>query len=325
MSQPLVTVYDPLTWEHGWSYDIEKQILEAAKADFVVPEGPEERDTLVESADLIISSSLVFIDRNLINSFKNCAAILCYSSGKDAIDVEAAHDAGISVANVQANTLEVTEHAMALLLALTRQVVPLADATNTGTWDLRDLPDVWTIPVLSGATAGIIGAGRVGRAVAERCRAFGMRTIATYHNPPAEPDQDLAHVSLDELLQTSDFVIVCASLNPDSSKMLNTESLANVKRGARLINVSRGPVIDEAALVEALDDKRLAGVALDVRDPEPPASPDPLANRPNVIQTPHMAGASSSVRARLQEMAAHKALEMLEAAGQLSNPPRRTE
>lgn len=317
-----MTVYDPLTWNHYWSYEVEERILASYGIDFAVPSNPEERDRLASAADVVVSSSLINIDAELIRSFANCVGILCYSSGMDAVDVEEAQHAGIRVSNVRANTTDVAEHALALLLALRRRILPMTAAAESGRWDLREFPEVWSIPRLEGQVAGIIGAGKVGQAIAARTRAFGMSTIACYHSPPDVPSSDLPHVELGQLMSSSDAIIVCASLNPDSAGLIDARALSLLKPGAVLVNVARGGLVDERALVAALDSGRLAGAALDVRDPEPPASDDPLRGRPNVIQTPHMAGASAQARADLHQLAARGIIDLLENTNRLPKTSR---
>ena len=319
--RPLVTVYDPLSWDHGWSYQIEDEALRSHGVDLKVPANADERDELARVAEIVISSSLVRFDTDVIASLESCIGILCYSSGMDAVDLAAARAAGISVANVQANTVEVAEHAMALLLAMHRRIPWMADAAAAGRWDLREFPEIWDIPRLAGRVAGIVGAGKVGRAVAERARGFGMKTIATYHSPPTDPERDLPHVGLDDLLATSDVIFLCASLNPDSRGIIDGRALSLVKPGMLLVNVARGGLVDEPALLDALESGRVAGAALDVRSPEPPLQPDGLGAHPNVIQTPHMAGASAQARAGLHEKGAEGALRLLADAGRIEWEP----
>ncbi len=314
---PVATILDPLTWSYDWSYEIERSILAEHGVKLIVPEDEEHRDTLVARADVVVSSSLVHIDSRLIASFKRCVGIVCYSSGMDQVDAEAARRAGIAVTNVQANTMEVAEHAMALLLALRRRLVPMAAAADSGEWDLRLFPEIWDIPRLHGQTVGIIGAGRVGREVAQRARAFGMRTVAHYHLRPAAADPLLPHLELQDLMAASDNVVVCASLNPDSLRMINRQTLSAVKPGAVLVNIARGSLVDEEALLDALNSGRLAGAALDVRDPEPPDGSDPLSGRSDVIQTPHMAGASAGALDDLHRLAARQVIHLLKEAGRL--------
>ena len=138
-----------------------------------------------------------------------------------------------------------------------------------------------------------------------------------HHYPPAAADPLLPHMELSDLMAESDNVILCASLNADSIRMINHETLSAIKPGAVLINIARGSLVDEEALVDVLDSGRLAGAALDVRDPEPPERRDSLSGRNNVIQTPHMAGASASALDDLHQLAAKKILHLLKDAGRL--------
>lgn len=317
---PVVTVLDPLTWEHGWSYDVERDLLARRGVELVVPANEAERDASVRTADVVVVSGLLRVDAALMSTFEHCRAIVCYSAGLDAVDLDAAAEAGIPVSGVHANTVDVAEHALALLLAIKRRIVPMTRATAEGRWNLVALPEVWEIPRLAGETVGIVGAGRIGRAVALRARAFDMTTIATYHRPPEQPDPLLPSVSLEELLRRSDSIVVCASLTADSRKLIDGDALALVKPTAVLVNVGRGAIVDEPALLAALEEGRLAGAALDVRDPEPPGPDDPFRSREDVIQTPHMGGAS---RAVLDEVHVAVADEILRVLG--LDEPRHTE
>ena len=313
----MATILDPLTWDYEWSYDIEQTLLASKGVDLAIPADAAERDNLTRRADVVISSSLVPIDESVLAGFENCIGIVCYSSGLDAVDLDAAARAGIEVRNVQANYLEVADHAMALLLSLWRLILPMTDAAEKGKWDLREFPEIWSIPRLSGQTLGIVGVGRVGREVAVRGRAFGMNTIATYHHPPQPEDSDLPHFDLKKLFSRSDAVVLSASLKPDSIAMINSDVLANAKPGSVLVNVARGRLIDETALMKALDSGLLAGAALDVRVSEPPDDEDPLSGRADVIQTPHIAGASAGAIRDLHEGAAARIVELLELSGRL--------
>jgi phosphoglycerate dehydrogenase-like enzyme len=308
---PLVTIYDPLSWDYGWSYEVESDYLASHGVELRVPENPMQRDGLVGTADVVISSSLVRIDEAVIASLSKCVGILCYSAGMDAVDIEAARRSGIAVANVQANTVEVADHAVALLLSLWRRIPQMSDAARSGRWDLRDYPEVWAIPRLAGKVAGIIGAGRIGRAIAARMRGFDVTTIATYNTPPKAEPSGLPHVPLEELLASADIIFLSAPLNPQSMRMIDSRNLSRVKQGSVLVNIARGGLVDEAALLEALQSGRLAGAALDVRSPEPPGQPDTLASHPKVLQTPHMAGISSQSLIDLHVKAAEGVLDLL--------------
>ncbi|MFP5331928.1 MAG: NAD(P)-dependent oxidoreductase, partial [Acidimicrobiia bacterium] len=220
---------------------------------------------------------------------------------------------------VNASTDDVADHTMALLLALQRRLFPMVEATRSGEWVLRNLPDAWEIRRLDGQTLGILGTGRIGRAVARRARAFGFVTIGHDRYEPDPPDPDLEMVGIRDLFERSDAIAVCASLDPDSRHVVGEEALSYVKPGAYLVNCARGGLIDEHALATALDDGRIRMAALDVRDPEPPdPDNDPLGFRPDVIQTPHMAAMSDRTRIDVHHLVAANVVTMLRAAGRLT-------
>jgi D-3-phosphoglycerate dehydrogenase len=235
----------------------------------------------------------------------------------DKVDGPAAQAAGIVVRNVPDYcTDEVSDHALALLLAAERRIVPLATATARS-WKV-DRALIEPIRRLRGQTLGILGAGRIGRLVARKARAFGFVTIA--HDPVVsdvgEPELEL--VTLDELLERSDALVLCAALTPSSRGIIDEAALARVRRGVIIVNVARGELIDELALADAVQDGRVGYAALDVRSPEPPEpADDPLAGLPNVVWTPHVAATSRDAIDDLHHLAARYVLELLEAAGRI--------
>ena len=320
IDRPLVTFVDPLTWSRDFSYEIELTALTAAGVELVIPADEAERDRLLPQADVIISSGTMKVTAEMISRLSRCVGIQCYSVGKDAVDSDAAHLAGIPVANVNASTADVADHTIALLLAMERRLFPMVEATQRNEWVLRNLPDAWEIRRLEGQTLGVVGAGRIGRTVAQRARAFGFRTIAHDRFLPDPPDPDLEMVDLHELFSQSDAIAVCASLDADSHELINDAVLAHVKPGAYLVNCARGGLVDEAALARALDDGRIRMAALDVRKPEPPdPDNDPLGEHPNVIQTPHMAAMSDRTRIDVHHLVAENVICLLRAAGRLGN------
>ncbi|MFC2176921.1 NAD(P)-dependent oxidoreductase [Actinomycetota bacterium] len=314
----LVTIVDPLTWSRDFSYEVESSILGAAGVTLLVPEDSAERDRLLPQADAIISTGIEPVDAATIKSLERCVAIQCYSVGMNAVDIEAATAAGMRVANVNVSTADVADHTMALLLSLERRLVAMFEATERHEWDLRKLSDPWEIRRLEGRTLGIVGAGRIGRSVAVRARAFGYETIAHDLVDPADPELEM--VSLNELFARSDAIAICASLDPTAPKLIDTEVLAHTKPGALFVNAARGGLIDEAALESALEDGRIRLAALDVRDPEPPdAENDSLGARPDVVQTPHMAAISERTRSDIHIHVAESILTMLRASGRLTD------
>lgn len=317
---PLVTFIDPLTWTREFSYAVEERLLTDVGARLVVPRDEQERDELLPHADAVVSSGTVNVGADTIERLKNCVAIQCYSVGMNAIDLAAAAKAGIRVGNANASTTEVADHTMALLLALQRRLVAMISATSRGEWDLRKLPIAREIRRLGGQTLGIVGAGRIGQAVAARAQAFGFVTIASDPVHPDPPDLQLQIVSLEDLFARSDAIALCASLGPNSYKLINGDVLAHTKHGALFVNTARGALVDEPALASALADGRIALAALDVRDPEPPdPRNDPLGGRPDVIQTPHMAAMSDGSREDIHRLVAESLISMLRESGRLAD------
>ena len=245
--------------------------------------------------------------------------------GLDHIDIDTAHASGLAVENVVVSTEEVADHAMALVLAAIRRIVPVHQGVEQGQWEPMGIAGRLGIRRLRGQVLGIIGAGRVGKAVAARALPFGFEILASSRHPRLQPhrgtlDSETAtginHVSLDELLGRSDVIVVCADSNPSSIGLLGADAFEKMKDGVVLVNVSRGTLIDEHALLSSLDSGKVSYAALDVRDPEPPdPEADPLRGRERVIQTHHVAGASLEARADLHRMTAARALEMLSNAG----------
>jgi D-3-phosphoglycerate dehydrogenase len=208
--------------------------------------------------------------------------------GLDNIAVDEATRRGIWVTNVPDYAVEeVSDHAVGMLLACARGLVHYDREVRAGHWDpagakLRRVRDL---------TCGIIGFGRTGRRTAEKLRGFGMRVLANTRRPAADPG-DVEMISLEELLRRSDVVIVHVPLTTETRHLLDRERIALMKPGAFLVNVSRGAVIENQALVDALEDGRLAGAGLDVLEGEPHVPPGLL--RSNVILTPHIAFSSEA-------------------------------
>ncbi|HEX2152976.1 MAG TPA: NAD(P)-dependent oxidoreductase [Acidimicrobiia bacterium] len=314
---PQVLLFDPITWIHDWNYDEERTTLAALGADLLTPPDRATRDRALAAADVVVVSSIDRLKAEHIDQLKRCVGILCYSAGMDAVDLEAAGRAGIPVTNIRAGTVDVADHAMTLLLAAWRRLPAMTSEARAGRWDLEQHPEFRSIPRLAGSTVGILGAGPIGRAVAARARAFGMRTLATYRRPEtAEPD--LSHVPLDRLVAESDALILTASLNPSTRGIVNGSLLAGARPGLIVVNVGRGALIVEADLADALDAGIVSVAALDVRDPEPPdPDNDVLSGRPDVIQTPHVAGVSAQALSSLHRLAAEEIVGLLRSGGRI--------
>ncbi len=307
-----VLVLDPI-WEVPWSYETERTMLAAAGARLVVPADADEADRILPDADIVIITGYRRLDAVAISSLRRAIGILCYSVGMDAVDLDAARAAGIVVRNVPDYCIdEVSDHALTLLLAAERRLLPMAAAAAGGEWVVHDRDDFKAIRRLRGQTLGIVGAGRIGRAVAQKARAFGFVTVACDPGLADTHDAELPLVPLETLLDTSDAIVVCAALTPESRGVIGREALARVRQGTILVNVARGGLIDEAALEDALDSGRIAVAALDVRSPEPPGDHDRLRRRDDVISTPHIAAASREAGDDLRRRAGEQVLAMLE-------------
>lgn len=314
--RPRVVVFDPIPGD--WSFRPEADALGLRGIDLVVPSDAPAADTAIRTADAVIVTGVRRLDPDRIATLERCVGILCYSIGTDKVDAAAAEATGIPVRNVPDYcTDEVADHGMALLLAAQRRLVPLAAVAARGEWPLADRSVLAPIRRLRGQTLGIAGAGRIGRAIARRARAFGFRTIA--HDPfiADTGDPDLELVPLDRLLAASDAIVLCAALTPGAAPLISRETLAQVRPGLILVNVSRGGHVDEAALAEALDTGRVAVAALDVRAQEPPSEPDLLAGRPDVILTPHVAATSREAAEDLHRLASASVIAFLESAGRI--------
>jgi D-3-phosphoglycerate dehydrogenase len=237
---------------------------------------------------------------NLLRQLQRCKVIGRFGLGVDNIDVKAAGALNIVVTYVPDYCLqEVSDHAMALVLALARKV-PFSNAlVQQGRWEM---PAVVPIRRLEGQVLGLVGLGNIPRRVVPKAMAFGFKVVA--HDPyvPAAIARELGVelVSFERLLEISDFISVHAPLTAQTRGLFNADAFARMKKGAYVVNTARGPLLDEAALVAALDAGHLGGAALDVVATEPLSKESPLLGRPNVIVTPHTAFYSVEALEELQ-------------------------
>ena len=252
----------------------------------------------VRDADGIITSESP-ITRRVLESLTQCKVVLRTGVGYDVIDVEAATENGIAVVNIpDLWTREVANQAMSLLLACNRKVVNMDRAIRESTWTPRP---PHTIGALHGETLGILGLGRIGSAMAQRAKGFELSVIA--HDPyvldEVFGERGVERVSFEDLMGRSDYLSVHTPLTSETRHIINENALRMMKPNAYLINTSRGPVVDEAALIKALQEGWIAGAGLDVLEQEPPASDNPLLGMDNVALSPHSGHASvESLRLR---------------------------
>src|SRR5262249_17845077 len=247
----------------------------------------------------------------LLRQLTRCKAIGRFGLGVDNIDLPAAKALGIAVNYVPDYCLrEVSDHAMALLLALARKVTLANKLVQSGRWEV---PPLVPLRRLEGQVLGLIGFGNIPRAVAPKAKAFGLKVVA--YDPYAAKEvfatAGVESVSFDDLLARSDFISVHAPLMPATRGLVNAAAFAKMKKGALIVNTARGPLIDEPALIGALDSGHLGGAALDVVTTEPLAKDSPLIGRDNVILTPHTAFYSVEALEELQTKCASDVARVL--------------
>jgi phosphoglycerate dehydrogenase-like enzyme len=270
---------------------------------------PEELLAVVGDYEAVVTRSATKITAEVIEHGLRLKVIGRAGAGLDNIDVVAAQNREIKVVNCpDANTLAVAEHTMALLLALARGL-PRADLSlKKGQWEKSKFMGTG----LSGKTLGIIGFGRIGREVAARAQAFGMKVIVNQRRPTPELNLEARVESVDlmELLKASDFVTLHVPSKAETKNLIGAEQLVAMKPTAYLINTARGTVVDEAALLAALNSGRLAGAALDVFAEEP-AINNALAQHERVIATPHIAASTEDAQRAAAITVAQKIIELI--------------
>ena len=255
------------------------------------------KDTLnaeIADADALIVRSATKVTADLLDRGVRLRAVGRAGVGVDNIDLDAATTRGVLVMSTPGgNAVSVAEHTFALLLALARQVPRLDKALHEGRWEKSSAAGT----EVRGKILGLIGLGRIGSEVAIRADAFDMRVLGydPYISEAAAREVQVELVPLEKLLAESDFISLHTALSPATQNLINAATLAQMKKGARLINAARGELIDEAALAEALRSGHLAGAALDVFVQEPPQD-SPLLGMANVIATPHVAGSTAEAQ-----------------------------
>ena len=271
------------------------------------------------AADVLLTNK-VALDRETILTLPKVRYIGVLATGYNVVDAAAARERGIPVTNVPGySTRSVAQLVFALILELSHHVGQHAQTVREGRWSRSEDFCYWDRPLLEldGLTLGIIGFGQIGREVANIARALGMSVLVHSRTRPAELPREGGWVSLNELLARADIVSLHCPLTPDTRHLINSERLALMKPTAFLINTSRGPLVEEAVLADALNSGRLAGAGLDVLSAEPPAPGNPLLTAKNCLITPHIGWASKAARRRLMGITAANLRAFL--AGQPQN------
>jgi D-3-phosphoglycerate dehydrogenase / 2-oxoglutarate reductase len=292
--------------------DPAKKALERLEPEYKMAASPSADDILAVARDAdAILVTYAKLPSELLRALTRCKAIGRFGLGVDNIDLPAAKEHGIAVNYVPDYCLhEVSDHAMALLLALARKVTLSNKLVQSGRWEV---PPIVPLHRLEGRVLGLVGFGNIPRTLTPKALAFGLKVLTydPYVKSEALAAAGVEGVSFDDLLARSDFISVHAPLLPATRGLMNAVAFAKMKKGAVLINSARGPLVDEAALVAALDSGQLGGAALDVVTTEPLAKDSPLIGRDNVIITPHTAFYSVEALEELQTKCASDVARVL--------------
>jgi glycerate dehydrogenase len=265
-------------------------------------------DIISRAADAeIVLVNKVIMNRRELEQLPRLKYIGVLATGYNVVDVTAAKERGITVTNIPAySTASVAQQVFAHLLNLTMHVAPHAQAVRSGRWGNSVDFCFWDFPLieLQDLTLGIIGCGRIGQETAKIARAFGMKVIGCGRNAASSaavraPDSAIEMVPLDTLFKNADVITLHCPLTAGNRQMINAGKLSLMKKNALLINTSRGALIDETALADALNNGIIAGAGLDVLSSEPPAPDNPLLTAKNCSITPHIAWATLASRQRL--------------------------
>jgi glycerate dehydrogenase len=247
------------------------------------------------------------VSRLVFERCPNIRLVCLVSTGYNVVDIAAAKDHGIPVCNVPAYGTEmVAQFAIGLLLELCHHVQLHNDSVHSGEWERCPNFSYWKAPImeLAGKTMGVIGFGRIGRAVGRIAKALGMRVLASGSRPCAEGLAIAEYVELEQLLSQSDVISLHCPLFPETEQLINRETIAKMKAGAILINNSRGGLLNEQDVADALNEGSLRAAAVDVVSTEPIDGANPLLTAKNCIITPHMSWAAVEARARIVDITA---------------------
>ena len=281
-----VTVYDDTT---------EKQLLER-----------------IQGAEIIVTKEMA-VSEEMIQRFPESVKLICEAgTGYNNIDLDAARKKGITVCNIPSYSTERVAHTAIMMIlnmssAMQVQMKMLACGNHDNFTGNLQVPHV----EVNGKTLGIIGAGHIGRKVMQIAQALDM-SILVYTRTPREDEKGIRYVSLEELLKNSDYISMHCPLTESTKHMINRETLSIMKPSAFVINTSRGALIDEAALIEALENGTIAGAGLDVQEIEPPEENSPLYTMDNVLLTPHMGWKGLETRQRLVSILADNIKKFME-------------
>jgi len=300
------------------SLEPERKVLESLGVELRPAQSKSEEEiiALAQNADAVLNCYAKMTAR-VIEKLDRCKIIARYGIGVDNVDLAAASKAKILVTNVPDYCVdEVSDHALALLLALARRIATAHGAVTAGAWDVVSHTGIRR---LRGQTLGLLGFGKIAKALASKVQPLGMKVLV--YDPYLDAELISRHgaeaVSLDRLLAEADAISIHVPLSSETRNIIGERELALMKSAAFLINTSRGGIVDEQALASALKEGQLGGAALDVLNVEPPPEDHPLREAPNLILTPHLAFYSRESVIELQTKAAEEVARALK-----GEPPR---
>ncbi len=294
--------------DHG-SIKEEKEEFSQIGAELILAQIQEEKEIIrvCKDADGLLNQ-YALLSRSVLESLSKCKVISRYGVGVDSIDLKAATDLGIIVANVPDYCIdEVATQTLTMILALIRRTPFFDQKVKSGQWDFH-----LGIPIhrTQGKTLGLIGCGKIGLEVAKRISSFGLRVTAFDPYLKNAPD-GIELKDLDSILRESDFISIHCPLNDSTRHMIGDQEFKKMRKKPFLINTSRGPIIDEKALIEALEAGLVSGAGLDVLEKEPPDSRNPLLKMANVILSPHVGFYSEESISELKRRTAKNVSDVL--------------
>jgi D-3-phosphoglycerate dehydrogenase len=294
--------------DHG-SIEEEKEELGCIGAELILAQIREEEDLIrvCKEADGLINQYAI-LNRNVLSHLPRCKVIARYGVGVDSIDLRAATDLGIIVANVPDYCIdEVASHALAMLLTLIRKTAFFDRKVRSSQWDFRQGASIHRI---RGKTLGLIGCGKIGFEVGKRMSAFGVKVI-TFDPYLEEVSEGTELKDFDTVLKKSDFISIHCPLNDSTRHLIGDEAFKKMEKKPIIINTSRGPIVDERALIQALEQGLISGAGLDVLEKEPPDLQNPLLKMENVILSPHVGFYSEESISELKRRTAKNVADVL--------------
>ena len=282
------------------------------KVEIIIPRDASEETLgkLCRDVQGIILRTNFRVSKDIIAEAKSLQIISRTGAGVDNVDVQAATKRGILVCNLPGvNSLSVAEHTVAFILALAKRLKFMDESTRAGQWSVRNKYEATD---LEGKLLGLIGFGKIGSQVARMCqKAFNMEILGHRRSvKPGQTKDGIQYYRIEEVFEKADFVSVNVASTPETRGLITWDLLSRMKKSAYFINMSRGEVVDEQALIKVLKEGRIAGAALDVFSEEPPSADNPLLKMENVILSPHSAALTKECVARLAQGAAQAVLDV---------------